>query len=1515
MPSNREIVYRISVRNLAREAVRQLHADLAAMGSSLKQVARQLQDVQQQTARMGQAATQADRSLSRLAASAKSLGQAAKDVASFAKAIAQASGSTNGFQAIEKAVNGLDRAFRTSGGLGVYRARLLSLQSVLAALPAQFAAAAAAAAGLSGAAPPRAPRGNGSAGAPPPSNGPPGGGNANNQNAFNSSLATTRSKIDEIHSRLRQVAALTVTAFGARQVLALADAYTQVIGQLKLVTDGTLNLRQTYDALLQSSQANYTSIEGSAQLYSRFAKATNTLGVSQREVVDVTDAVNKSISIFGGNAQSAEAALVQFAQGLGAGALRGEELNSVLEQAPRLAQAIADGLKNDAGTIGIPIAALRTYAEQGKLTTEVIFRALQNQRGKLEEEAQTMGLTVGKAFIYAQTAMTDFVGKADESTGASRKVAQAIISAMDALKTPAAISAAQGALSAFSGVVTTAASVLRAMVDNLQLVVTAAVAVKALSLATTFAAMGSAAGAAAGSMAVYSVATRGVAIGATAANIAVNGLNAAMRMLGGPVGIAMTLAATALAYWATSTKTSVEAGTDLAGVTERLKKNYDEATKSVQNLTEAERARDRLRAEGAAKSFADEVASQTKALNNALAPGLFEGTDGSRLAQRFMPFREEVEAFRKSVRDGKADFDGLQKAVSVRARGDSSLGPAARELVEAAEAGRKAQGSLSQAEATLRVLDGTAAAADASVAGLTDTLAETAKIDGNKALTGFIENLKQIAANVPQLAAAAEAQDKIGKAQGISEQAVRNLTAAYKAGTISQAEFESKAGELERTMQRAKDAITGVAQAQRDIRDAQRDLGLDGLVDRERAIESINIKYDRQIRTIRESAIAQADMNRLVDEQNRLRQQEIGNLDVRFRNNDLRDRVLSLQTEARLLDLTGEARERASKLLEVEAAARRAGVSNVQGMVDAYGKEYDALKRAEQARQTVGNGFQRAVTSYVEGAAKVADESERMFGSMFNTLSDGFADTFRTGTNGFKSMLDSLASDLLRFASRQLFRTLLSSVFGDGQGGMGGEGTGFGAQIMSALGMGATKAVAGTGVGGSIGAVSSGVGTALNTAAGTAASGVVQLSSAATEAAGSFGDIPSKISTMLKGLGATDAGVAGFLGNIQAESGFKPGVVNSSSGAYGLIQALGPRKAELFKQYGSSPTSDQQIEFIRNELLTTEKASLNMLRNSSTLADGVKAGIRFERPEGYVDALRAGDLSQVPDFGKRMGFAERFGATSSGVPSVPDLDGATLSDGTIQKLNSQFDDISSGASQVNTSFSRMGNALDQSNLSIVSSANGVSTTLSNSGTQVGNALSQVSTDVSKSGNDLFNALSEAASQLGGSVTKGLGGLIDIGKGWAGDGFDLGAGKLSDWMHTGGVIGRGAGVSRQADTSLWDNAPKFHTGGIVGGLKSRERAIIAKDEEAIFPTVRMSDGNFGIRATGFNEGGGGGNTVSIGDINITTQGSSGNSEQDAEHAKMMAREVRAQVEDLVNAALIKQSRSGGMLRRM
>lgn len=636
-----------------------------------------------------------------------------------------------------------------------------------------------------------------------------------------------------------------------------------------------------------------------------------------------------------------------------------------------------------------------------------------------------------------------------------------------------------------------------------------------------------------------------------------------------------------------------------------------------------------------------------------------------------------------------------------------------------------------------------------------------------------------------------------------------------------------------------------------------------------------------------------------------------------------------------MLGLVGEARDRASALIEVENAAHRAGVSNVDQVVAAYAKEYDALQRLKDSRQTMGDGFNNAVTQWLEGVRKIGDESQKLFTSVFDRLGDGFADTIRNGRDGFKSMIDGLASDILRFASRQLFRTLLSSIFGDGQGGTGSNtGTlgGLGSSLLSALGVGAARTQAASAAsvassaGGSVGGasiLSSGAAQAIGSATQQAATQVTALSTAATSATSSFGSIPGQIASMLQGIGASPSGVAGMLGNVQRESRFAPDAVNPSSGAYGLFQYLGSRRTALFNQYGTNPTAEQQIEFARNELLNNRGDSgnaLSYLRSAGTLEQGVAAGVRFERPEGYASALRAGDLTQVPDFNTRLRFGQGFvgGTSTSGGLS---LDGATLSDDTVNNLNRQFDNVANATEGLETSFSQTGNALAQSVPQLQSGVDGVVGTLRDGGPSIGQSFQTLNANIGEAGNGLSNALTSLASRLasaGGSFSNlfGVGSITDVGQGWAGDGLSL-AGS-ANWFHAGGIVGQDGRRSGTMDTSLWDNAPRFHSGGIVGpasALKSRERAIVAMDDEAVFPTVRMPDGSFGIRATGFNGGGGGGATsFTMGDINITTQGSSGDSKMDQDNAKMIGREVDAVIEAKFNELFQRQMRSGGAFRR-
>lgn len=222
----------------------------------------------------------------------------------------------------------------------------------------------------------------------------------------------------------------------ARDVLRIADAYTAVENRLKLVTRSTTELETAHRALFGVAQQTYASFGATADLYARLARSTSELGISQQRLVAVTESVNQAIAISGASAQSAEAALFQLGQGLGAGALRGEELNSVLEQTPRLAQAIADGL-------GVTIGQLRNLGSEGQLTAERVIGALESQADALERE-------FGSATRTAANALTQLRNEWERTiatTFEAQQGTEGVTSAIDGLRDTIASSEFQGGLS------------------------------------------------------------------------------------------------------------------------------------------------------------------------------------------------------------------------------------------------------------------------------------------------------------------------------------------------------------------------------------------------------------------------------------------------------------------------------------------------------------------------------------------------------------------------------------------------------------------------------------------------------------------------------------------------------------------------------------------------------------------------------------------------------------------------------------------------------------------------------------------------------------------------------------------------------------------------------------------------------------------------------------------------------------------------------------------------------------
>ena len=153
------------------------------------------------------------------------------------------------------------------------------------------------------------------------------------------------------------IAALGVVVL-TKKLINQVSVYQSLTNKLKLVTSGTEQLAQVQESLFDVAQDTRASYEATIDLYSRLARSTEQLGLSQTDLLGITEAVNQAVAISGVQAASASAALFQLGQGLAADALRGQELNSVMEQTPRLARAIADGL-------GVEIGALRDLAAEG----------------------------------------------------------------------------------------------------------------------------------------------------------------------------------------------------------------------------------------------------------------------------------------------------------------------------------------------------------------------------------------------------------------------------------------------------------------------------------------------------------------------------------------------------------------------------------------------------------------------------------------------------------------------------------------------------------------------------------------------------------------------------------------------------------------------------------------------------------------------------------------------------------------------------------------------------------------------------------------------------------------------------------------------------------------------------------------------------------------------------------------------------------------------------------------------
>lgn len=342
--------------------------------------------------------------------------------------------------------------------------------------------------------------------------------------AIDKRIKSSARGFDALKRSVVSYGAAAAAALSAREVVQYADAFKGLQNELRQVTESEAEVVAITEELFQVAQRSRGAIADTANTYKTLKQSTEELGLSQAELIRLTETIQKS-------APGASGAVRQLGQALGSGALRGDELNSVLEGAPLIARAVA-------AEFGVTIGQLRDLAAQGEVTTERVVAALKTLGDQADANIAKTELTVSQALQSLDNAFTMFIGGADNSLGASARLASGIQLLAENLDTLG------DALLVIGGLLT--GRVAAGLTTSTAAWVLNANAVRAAALSYNLAGSG---------MAAMTLAASGSAA-------AMRGLSASMAFFGGPVRLAVVALAGGLAYLALRTSEAEKAAVE-----------------------------------------------------------------------------------------------------------------------------------------------------------------------------------------------------------------------------------------------------------------------------------------------------------------------------------------------------------------------------------------------------------------------------------------------------------------------------------------------------------------------------------------------------------------------------------------------------------------------------------------------------------------------------------------------------------------------------------------------------------------------------------------------------------------------------------------------------------------------------------------------------------------------------------------------------------------------------------------
>lgn len=216
---------------------------------------------------------------------------------------------------------------------------------------------------------------------------------------------------ESMKSKFMHAAAAVGAALSIKNIIGLADAMTQTEARLNLITGDLEKTAALQDQIMASANRSRASYQSTADAVAKMGIMAKDAFNNTDELVAFTELINKQFTIAGASAAGQEAAMMQLTQAMASGVLRGEELNSIFEQAPTIIQTIADHL-------GVSVGEIRAMAAEGQITAQVVKEAMLGSAKEINDQFNDMPYTFAQVWTMMQNILLEAFGPLIQVIGA-----------------------------------------------------------------------------------------------------------------------------------------------------------------------------------------------------------------------------------------------------------------------------------------------------------------------------------------------------------------------------------------------------------------------------------------------------------------------------------------------------------------------------------------------------------------------------------------------------------------------------------------------------------------------------------------------------------------------------------------------------------------------------------------------------------------------------------------------------------------------------------------------------------------------------------------------------------------------------------------------------------------------------------------------------------------------------------------------------------------------------------------